>query len=231
MNYILTTLLIHSSLGLIIKQEEGWVVCRVFKKRATATMRKVNEDESPCWYEDQITFMPLMESPNPSPNPNNNMPYQYLPNYPCKKELDLQNYHAIHHLPLLVSPKMLQQSGHGYGLNMNSTSINLLQSSSVTQEEQIVQQHSGDDPNLNSYINNEQEVTDWRVLDKFVASQLSQEDISDKEGNNNCAEAGNNMFQASEETTSAAARNLMNMKETEQENATASNSSQIDLWK
>ncbi|KAL2540080.1 NAC domain-containing protein 7 [Abeliophyllum distichum] len=38
-------------------QEEGWVVCRVFKKRI-ASMHKVSEHDSPIWYDDQVSFMP-----------------------------------------------------------------------------------------------------------------------------------------------------------------------------
>ncbi|GLT84022.1 hypothetical protein SLE2022_022790 [Rubroshorea leprosula] len=153
-------------------QAKGWVVCRVFKKRIT-TVRKLNDHESACWYDDH-SFMPDLDSPKQSSNPNLAYPYS------CKKELDLQ--YQLHpqeryfNLPLLESPKLQQPatsctSMAAYGLDMNNAST--LQSSSLTQEE-----------HLNAiYVDgsNEQgvdQMTDWRVLDKFVASQLSQGDVS-----------------------------------------------------
>ncbi|KAG6422599.1 hypothetical protein SASPL_119177 [Salvia splendens] len=107
-------------------QEEGWVVCRVFKKRI-ATTQKMSEHDSPMWYDDHVSFM---ESPKQ---------HSYNPNLPYKKEMSFP-YGPDHflQLPLLESPKVLQPP-----------------------------------PSNPDYFH----VTDWRVLDKFVASQLSHEDV------------------------------------------------------
>lgn len=49
-------------------QEEGWVVCRVFKKRATAVEiaaasipRPTGSFSSSFWYDDQVSFMPELD--------------------------------------------------------------------------------------------------------------------------------------------------------------------------
>uniref|UniRef100_M8C891 NAC domain-containing protein 7 n=1 Tax=Aegilops tauschii TaxID=37682 RepID=M8C891_AEGTA len=45
--------------------EEGWVVCRVFKKRV-ATVRRMADMSSPCWFDDHGAgggFMPDLDSP------------------------------------------------------------------------------------------------------------------------------------------------------------------------
>nr|QXO33768.1 VND transcription factor [Betula platyphylla] len=141
------------------QQEEGWVVCRVFKKRMTA-VRKVGEYESACWYDEQVSFMPEIDSPGPFTSYGGAQHH-----YHCKQEPD--QFHHHHHpnnflqLPQLESPK-IPHSVVPYGSGA-------LQSSTLTQEDHI-----------NSfYSSNEQavdQVTDWRVLDKFVASQLSHGD-------------------------------------------------------
>nr|GMC98439.1 NAC domain-containing protein 7-like [Ipomoea batatas] len=105
-------------------QEEGWVVCRVFKKRI-ATMRRESEHDSPIWYDDQVSFMPEMDSPtqqHPHTSSGGRSSYAQFP-YRCKKELDLQ-YPAVHaavagdhpqflQLPLLESPNKLLHAPPG----------------------------------------------------------------------------------------------------------------------
>ncbi|ESR34932.1 hypothetical protein CICLE_v100069882mg, partial [Citrus x clementina] len=108
-----------------------------------------------------------------------------------------------------------------YGLDMNHAST-LQQSSSLTQEEHMQQnlQFFGRDQNYEQAVD---QVTDWRVLDKFVASQLSQEDS---------IAANNNVFRGNEQTNNVLVRQLMNKQEMAPENASTSTSScQIDLWK
>lgn len=162
-------------------QEEGWVVCRVFKKRMS-TMRKVGEYESPCWYEDQASFMQDLESPRR----NNNNPY-----YACKQELELQyNIHeAFLQLPQLESPKFAHQQSSSSSPtipnNIYTTNINAYDhhhhshSNNINVNGFCTTMHSQIYGNI--IVNDHQsgvvdQVTDWRVLDKFVASQLSQED-------------------------------------------------------
>ncbi|XP_059443322.1 NAC domain-containing protein 7-like isoform X2 [Corylus avellana] len=134
-------------------QEEGWVVCRVFKKRMTAVRKVGDQYESACWYDEQVSFMPELDSPGPFTS------YHYQ----CKQEPEFQ-YNMPNNflqLPQLESPKIIPQSLLPYG--------SALQCSTLTQEE-----------HMNSFYSNSEQavdqVTDWRVLDKFVASQLSSED-------------------------------------------------------
>ncbi|OIT40212.1 PREDICTED: NAC domain-containing protein 7-like [Nicotiana attenuata] len=192
-------------------QEEGWVVCRVFKKRI-ATMRKESEYESPIWYDhDQVSFMPDMDSPKQQ-HSHSGLTYHY-PNYPCKKELDNLHYQIPPHhqqflqLPLLESPKFLPpppcSSMPVFAINVNNH----------------VHQYGNNNNNISTNTNElvgDDQVMDWRVLDKFVASQLSQEEENDY----------SNTLQA------AADDSNLNKQEAATENtSTASSSSQIDLWK
>uniref|UniRef100_A0A2N9ECQ0 NAC domain-containing protein n=1 Tax=Fagus sylvatica TaxID=28930 RepID=A0A2N9ECQ0_FAGSY len=208
---------------------EGWVVCRVFKKRMTA-VRKMGEYDSPCWYDDQVSFMPELESPRRVSHPFTS----YHHHYPCKQELELQ-YHMPHdpnflQLPQLESPKV-PQSGTSqscnsvvpYGFDRNSTG-SALQSSTLTQEEQIQQSH------LSSfYSNNEQavdQVTDWRVLDKFVASQLSHDQDASK-GTNYSNPA---VFHVAEHMNMLS-NDSKRPEITDEFASTSASSCQIDLWK
>ncbi|KAJ4953602.1 hypothetical protein NE237_030434 [Protea cynaroides] len=204
-------------------QAKGWVVCRVFKKRITA-MRKMSEHESPCWYDEQVSFIPeIFDSPKRSLQPD----MAYHPHYSCKQELEFQ-YHMPHdpflQLPQLESPKLPHSAATtsccsvaAYGLDVNHGST--LQSSSLTQEEQMQQSHQH---NMNSLYNEQavDQVTDWRVLDKLVASQLSQEDVP----------KGTNVFNVSDHMNILVQQS--NKQELASEYASTSTSScPIDLWK
>ncbi|XP_042510867.1 NAC domain-containing protein 7-like [Macadamia integrifolia] len=214
-------------------QEEGWVVCRVFKKRVTA-MQKMREHESPCWYDEPVSFIPEPDSPKRIAQPD--MAYQLHP-YSCKQELELQyqmSHGPFHQLPQLESPKFPHSAASGscssvaaYGLDVNHGST--LQSSSLTQEEQMQQSHQHDMNSLYNNINEQavDQVTDWRVLDKFVASQLSQEDVSKER---NYSNEVNHVFNVSDHM------NILLRQSNKQEvvpdyPSTSTSSCQIDLWK
>ncbi|XP_057510071.1 NAC domain-containing protein 7-like [Actinidia eriantha] len=153
--------------------QEGWVVCKVFKKRMP-TMRKMGEHESPCWYDhDQVSFVPDFDSPCQISQPYYTSHHQ---KYSFKKEIEL-HYNNMPNdpfglkLPQLESPKVAQNG-------------NALQTSTLTEDQENLNQSNHQNINL-VYSNNEQAVdqlTDWRVLDKFVASQLSHEDSSGRQG-------------------------------------------------
>lgn len=158
----------------IFYQEEGWAVCRVFKKRIPAAIRYEEEHDSVRWYncDDQVSFMPYFDSPKLISHPH----------YTCKQELESQ-YNILEHdaaflkLPYLESPK-IQQS---------STVNNAHCSSSIDvpygfQEERL-QESNNIRMDVNALYNNQavlEQGTDWRLLDKFVASQLSQDGDSDQ---------------------------------------------------
>lgn len=140
------------------------------------TVQKMNEyDQSPsCWYDDQVSFMPSdLESPTPTPN---------YPSSYCKPEIDQlmqYNNNNIHHsqnhnnaflqLPHLIeSPKLTTQSQPST-LSYNNNAQHM---------QYFHQYHHHHQHSLyggGSSTSNDEQVTDWRVLDKFVASQLSQD--------------------------------------------------------
>ncbi|KAF5480268.1 hypothetical protein F2P56_001031 [Juglans regia] len=220
-------------------QEEGWVVCRVFKKRIT-TVRKVSDHES-SWYDDQASYMPDLDSPKQN-SQSNNMVFQQPP-YPCKKELDHLPYHIHPHehflqLPLLESPKLLHQPAAtlssnnclaAFGIDINQATT--VQSSSISQEEQNFH------PVYSNNCINEQavdQVTDWRVLDKFVASQLSQDHDHhhvSKENSYPNAANNNNIFQASGNTTALLVRHLEKQEMVLEKSSLSTSDCQIGLWK
>ncbi|KAL2335875.1 hypothetical protein Fmac_010321 [Flemingia macrophylla] len=195
------------------RQEEGWVVCRVFKKRLT-TMRKLSEHDSPCWYDDQVSFMQDLDSPKQSSQPN--LPYQFP--FPCKKEFDLQ-YHLPLQLPL--ENQKLLQSMTSYGIDQENHAM---------QPPSIMHQVQPSGPqNFQAVFGNSsnEQVADWRALDKYVASQLIPDDASKDNGYSNTC----NIFHVKNNSNVELLRNL-DKDEMMPENPSTSNSScPIDMWK
>ncbi|KAG1362206.1 putative NAC domain-containing protein 7 [Cocos nucifera] len=103
------------------------------------------------------------------------MGYHHHQLYSCKSDLDLPHLmpnDSVLQLPQLESPKLPSNVNQGC----------VLQSSTIRPEEPI--QH-GHQLQIISLYNTSggtdqsvEQVTDWRVLDKFVASQLSHDDVS-----------------------------------------------------
>ncbi|URE20823.1 No apical meristem (NAM) protein [Musa troglodytarum] len=124
-------------------QEEGWVVCRVFKKRVP-TARKAS-DELP-WYDEQGSFMQDIESPKRT------MPQPAM---------------EYHHHHQLYSYKIFSYLNHGDSLQRLIFSEN----EAVQPRHQL--QATSTDNNDENVSQASDQVTDWRILDKFVAAQLS----------------------------------------------------------
>ncbi|XAR54978.1 hypothetical protein NMG60_11030333 [Bertholletia excelsa] len=172
-------------------QEEGWVVCRVFKKRMTA-MRKMGEHESPRnWYDEQDSMMSDFDSPSQTIL---SQPYaSHYPQFSCKKELELHYnspntpHDLFFHLPQLESPNTAQPSNASG--SCISVGIYGLDRGNIRREEILQQSMNEQNANFNYNSNKIEEavqvdqLTDWRVLDRFVASQLSHEDASKEENN------------------------------------------------
>lgn len=177
----------------------------------------MGEHDSPIWYDDQVSFMQDMDSPNQHSHSNLQYPY---PNYnSCKKELDLQCGITPDHffqLPLLESPKVASFTG----LNMNIGS-NFLHPSGLNQEQIHYIDQNFHSMFKNNGENSNDQVTDWRVLDKFVASQLSQEEIS-KENETFPVVEDSNMIARNLEKPELALDNASN---------STSSSCQIEMWK
>lgn len=142
-------------------QEEGWVVCRVFRKKMPA-VRRMNEHESCSWYDDHVSFMPeQLDTPKRSLIPHPDYLGYHNPLaavYPCKQEVEYYNnfhFHLPHpdpylQLPQLESPKLQSSNtttGNAsctsislYGINNNSVEVNLanqLNASPFSQEHQL----------------------------------------------------------------------------------------------
>ncbi|GER25327.1 NAC domain-containing protein [Striga asiatica] len=191
-------------------QEEGWVVCRVFKKRIALT-QKLNEHE---WYD---SLMPdQMESPKQPYNKDEmQMQMQMQMHYPGNP------HHFLHHqLPVLQNPnKMLQPHASGPAfeslINININNNNTNNNNSL---------QTLDNPNFQADYNNnsqgsEDQVTDWRLLDKFVASQLSH----DKDNHH--------AFTPTQDSN-LVSRDLNKQQDMTQQNnaSTSSSTDQIHLW-
>ncbi|XP_057453798.1 NAC domain-containing protein 7-like isoform X2 [Lotus japonicus] len=165
-------------------QEEGWVVCRVFKKRLPTMLKLSDHHDSPCWYDDhQVSVMQDMDSPNQTSQPKNSA-YHFL-------QLPLENQKLLQSTSTISPNKMA-----AYGTEDNHAA-------SIIQQAQ--QQ------------NLQQVAHDWRALDKFVASQLSQDITKD-------------IFQL-KNNSNEEFRDIEN-HEMKPENASTSNPSfPVDMWK
>lgn len=226
-------------------QEEGWVVCRVFKKRI-ATIRKEGDHEQLCWYDDQVSFMADFDSPRRIAQQQQYTAYN--PQY-CKQELELQynmSHDAFLQLPQLESPKVPQSSSTAtlscnlvvpYGFERNTAgNISLPSPTTLTHGQQIHHQINHQSMNSSSLYDcnsNEQgvdQVTDWRVLDKFVASQLSHEDAS-KQVEATYSDAPSSLQLTEQVNILVNEHNRQEVSSSEVLASMATPTSEIDLWK
>ncbi|KAJ8764375.1 hypothetical protein K2173_006115 [Erythroxylum novogranatense] len=154
-------------------QEEGWVVCRAFKKRTNSQIKTMEGWDSSYFYDESSGVSSVVDPVDYIPR----QPQSFLnQNFLCKQEVEADNLSFMNgdnfiQLPQLESPslpsiKRATSSRFVLPANGNNNSSNV-------EEEQTTGRNSGVDNN---------KVTDWRALDKFVASQLSQEDRYDGDG-------------------------------------------------
>lgn len=141
--------------SLLVVQEEGWVVCRAFKKRSTIQTRSIAD----VW---ESGYAPV----------NSYLQRQPIRSALCKQESADQ----IENLNLLNSNQFVQLP------QLESPSMPLVKNSSVV-------------PMSGENEDGGEKVTDWRALDKFVASQLSHEERYDVE---QCSELGHDVDKNSE---------------------------------
>ncbi|XP_039022674.1 NAC domain-containing protein 7-like [Hibiscus syriacus] len=185
------------------------------------TVQKVSEYESSYWYDEQVSFMQELESPRRIPQPYASPPSPYHHHYPCKQELELQHslpHDAFLQLPHLESPRVPQSAASVSCCNSVVPYGSALQLSTLTQEEHmnpVVHQQAVD------------QVTDWRVLDKFVASQLSHEEAS-KGNNYSNADAS---FQVAEQMNLLANESKRPGISHQEHTSMSTSSCQIGLWK
>ncbi|GAB4848490.1 hypothetical protein Ancab_003194 [Ancistrocladus abbreviatus] len=152
-------------------QEEGWVVCRAFKKR-TSLQSKIIEGWDTSYFYDETggVTSPLEPSDHYVPRQH---PQAFLsPNFLCKQELESDALNFIHsdhfvQLPQLESPSLRL-------LKSPMSSISLISDQSNSNNNNNNNDHQEDQSEQNKEC--AEKVTDWRSLDKFVASQLMSHD-------------------------------------------------------
>lgn len=150
-----------------VLQEEGWVVCRAFKKRTTGQTKNVEGWDSSYMYEESSGVSSVVDPLDYiTRQPQNFLAAQ---NLLCKQEIEADNLSFMQsdsfvQLPQLESPSLPL-------IKRPSSSISLI---SENNEEEV--------------LNNAKKVTDWRALDKFVASQLSQDQDRSFEGDDQDSE-------------------------------------------
>ncbi|CAN8312056.1 unnamed protein product [Cochlearia groenlandica] len=197
-------------------QEEGWVVCRVFKKKLAAVRRMGDYDSSPShWYDDHLSFM--------ASEIDTNGPRRILPNHHHHQHQEHQQ-----HMPYgfntstyaLNNPNL--QCKQELGLQYNHMQPNLAHEEQGNQSFCSLYMTNGSDQGLD-------QVTDWRVLDKFVASQLSNEEAATASTSlqNNDKDTSNNVEYELEEERDQ--KRVSDMGE--EYVASTSSNCQIDLWK
>ncbi|MFQ6636374.1 hypothetical protein Gotur_012631 [Gossypium turneri] len=143
--------------------EEGWVICRAFKKKISGQAKSIEGWESRCFYDEPSGLSSVID------------PMEYLSKQPqkflpyCKEETEADNLDFVYcdqfvELPQLESPSL--------PLINKPASISLISENIVNYGEE--EEEEADKKRMRNA--NTKKVTDWRALDKFVASQLSHED-------------------------------------------------------
>ncbi|KAJ6736809.1 putative proteinC DOMAIN-CONTAINING PROTEIN 76 [Salix viminalis] len=161
-------------------QEEGWVVCRAFKKRTTGQTKSIEGWESSYFYEESSGVSSVVD---PIDYMARQPDHSFLAhNFLCKQEIEGDNLSFMHSEDFVQLPQ-LESPSEPLIKRPTSSMFLIPENNNSTNEE-------GEQNRLSN--NNTQKVTDWRALDKFVASQLSQEERYDGDGASSLFGAENN---------------------------------------
>lgn len=158
------------------------MVCRAFKKRITTQNKSIEGWDSAYFYDDQPSSMSSVvdsiDYVSRHPNSSNFLSQNFL----CKQELEADNLSFINsdHDPFVQLPQL--ESPSLPPIKRPTSSISLISENNEEDDQQIRGYYNNNDNNNNNN-HNQLKVTDWRSLDKFVASQLSQEDRYDESSN------------------------------------------------
>ncbi|CAN6698739.1 unnamed protein product [Malus baccata var. baccata] len=148
-------------------QEEGWVVCRAFKKRTSSQNKSIEGWDSSYFYEE---LNGLTSVADPTNYMISRQPQSFLSqNFMCKQETEADSLNFLHSDPFVQLPQLESPS---LPLIKRPSSTSLISENNIEIEDQ--QSIRG--------CNDAKKVTDWRALDKFVASQLSQEERYEGDG-------------------------------------------------
>ncbi|KAJ6305052.1 hypothetical protein OIU78_020572 [Salix suchowensis] len=161
-------------------QEEGWVVCRAFKKRTTGQTKSIEGWESSYFYEESSGVSSVVD---PIDYMARQPDHSFLAhNFLCKQEIEGDNLSFMHSEDFVQLPQ-LESPSEPLIKRPTSSMFLIPENNNSTNEEREQNRLSN---------NNTQKVTDWRALDKFVASQLSQEERYDGDGASSLVGAENN---------------------------------------
>jgi hypothetical protein len=153
-------------------------------------VRRMADMNSPFWFDDHGTggvFMPDLDSPRQlgyQHHPSQNVAaYHSQQLYHCKPELEyhhlLPQEAFLQQLPHLESPKPPAYIGHGSS-SLLSSNTNLFVHGGASRS--TGQQPQVDQALYMAATDGDTSATDWRLLDKFVASQMfSHGDTNPKE--------------------------------------------------
>ncbi|KAI3451472.1 hypothetical protein Pfo_008137 [Paulownia fortunei] len=144
-------------------QEEGWVVCRAFKKRTTGqTKSSIEGWDSTYYYDEPSGVSSVVDSIDYITRQQ--QPSNFLSqNLVCKQEIE-----AAENLHFVQSDQFVQLP------QLESPSLPLMKRPSPISVATEINNNEDDDRYIRG--SNSKKVTDWRDLDKFVASQLSHGD-------------------------------------------------------
>ncbi|XP_027913243.1 NAC domain-containing protein 37-like isoform X1 [Vigna unguiculata] len=151
-------------------QEEGWVVCRAFKKKTTAQTKSIEGWDSSYFFEEGSGVSTVVDPIDLISRQSQSFLSQ---NFLCKQEIEADNLSCMLQDPFVQLPQLESPS---LPLVKRPSTVSLV--SDNNEDEDIIQNRLSN----NNNNNNTKKVTDWRALDKFVASQLSQEDTLETNG-------------------------------------------------
>lgn len=136
-------------------------MCRAFKKRTTSQNKSIEGWDSSYFYDEPSGVSSVLDPMDYITRQPQNF---FAQNFLCKQEIEADNLNFIHsdqfvQLPHLESPSL--------PLIKRPSSISLVSEYNEEEDQQARE------------CKTSEKVTDWRALDKFVASQLSHEDSYD----------------------------------------------------
>uniref|UniRef100_A0A0D3D362 NAC domain-containing protein n=1 Tax=Brassica oleracea var. oleracea TaxID=109376 RepID=A0A0D3D362_BRAOL len=163
-------------------QEEGWVVCRAFKKRATG-QTKNTETWSSSYFYDEAVSSGVNSIIDPIEYISNQKHDIYGKGFMCKQEIEgmvddlnyMQSYHQFIQLPQLQSPSLPVMKRPSSSMSISSMDNNSNYITSLDDEASFESVISGENKRKNTKKQVKM-IGDWRELDKFVASQLISQD-------------------------------------------------------
>lgn len=155
------------------------MVCRAFKKRPTSQTKNINRWES-TYFNDEHSGI-TVNSPSLDYIARHRTSTSFLnqtTSFMCKQELEAENLLFMQNdqfvqLPQLESPSLTLMKRPTSSVSLVSESTN---EEEDHQRKSNVSDHQSTNNNGTTNINNNNVTADWRTLDKFVASQLSQEE-------------------------------------------------------